>query len=453
MTDFRQLVAAVDDGGELLRVARAVDAEYELGALLQQAEARRKAILFESVKGSEFPVVGGLLTSSSRFALALNKSNPARFSRADHVQLVAEAIRSPLPIARTDAAACKHTVLKGSGIDCTRLPVPTFFEGDSGPFMTAAIGISRNPDNGVINAGFYRILLLGRDRIVINVSAGSGLKRFFDHDSEQGTTSQIALVIGAEPALLMAAAAKVPADVSELGVAGALQGAPLDTVTAECSDLPVPASAEFVIEVAVDHSESVDNRMGEYGDLYGSQAAPVGKVQAITHKQNPLFHTVMAGAGKEHNTLGQIILYPIEPDLAKQLAESYPDVNAVRVICDPPSISSRSEIHVRVSSGRAIDAAQLIEHIFSLTCGGYPLARVVRKIVLVDVDIDIDSRREVGWAVAARATQLDDYLKFEQEMDTGMMVRLGIDARAHPGSGTERLVIPGAGDIHLDDYL
>ena len=86
------LVDRIEAGGELLRVARTVDPRFELGALLKQAEARRKAILFESVKGSDVPVAGGLLTSPARFALALNKPNPAKFTQADHVQLVAEAI-------------------------------------------------------------------------------------------------------------------------------------------------------------------------------------------------------------------------------------------------------------------------------------------------------------------------------------------------------------------------
>jgi UbiD family decarboxylase len=94
MTDFRQFIAAVDAAGELLRVARTVDAKYELGALLKQAEARRKAIIFESVEGSAYPAVGGLFISPRRFGLALNKKNPGHFSQADHMQLVVETSQS-----------------------------------------------------------------------------------------------------------------------------------------------------------------------------------------------------------------------------------------------------------------------------------------------------------------------------------------------------------------------
>ena len=112
--DFRQFVAAVDAQGELLRVPVEVDPLYELGALLQQGEARRKAVLFESVKSSAFPVAGGLLTTPSRYGLALGELSPASYTIGLHTDRVQNAIANPLPHVSVTTAACKQNVLTGS---------------------------------------------------------------------------------------------------------------------------------------------------------------------------------------------------------------------------------------------------------------------------------------------------------------------------------------------------
>jgi UbiD family decarboxylase len=57
----------------------------------------------------------------------------------------------------------------------------------------------------------------------------------------------VALAIGVEPALQMAAACKLPAHLSELDLAGALNGKAIDLVKCETSDLLVPANAEIII--------------------------------------------------------------------------------------------------------------------------------------------------------------------------------------------------------------
>lgn len=61
-------------------------------------------------------------------------------------------------------APCKDVVLQGEAVDLSLLPVPTFFAEDSGPFLTAAVGISRNPDNNILNVGIYRVLITGKIR-------------------------------------------------------------------------------------------------------------------------------------------------------------------------------------------------------------------------------------------------------------------------------------------------
>jgi 2,5-furandicarboxylate decarboxylase 1 len=450
LASFRQFTETLKHRGELLHVSRTVEPVFELAALLKQAEARRKAVLFESVRGSEFPVIGGLLTGVTRFGLALDEPDPATYTFDRHRQRVFAAMDKPVPCTTVASAPCKQVVLRGQDADTLSLPVPTFFAGDSGPFITAALGISRDPDTGVVNVGFYRVQRLPDNRLLINASPNSGLNRILQTNHAAGTNTQLALVIGAAPAVLMAAASRVPSDRSELEVAGGLLGTPLATISAECSDLPVPAESEFVLEVEVDYAEQVANTMGEYGNLYGGQPAPVATVAAITHRETPLFHSIMAGAGSEHNALGMHILYGVEPDLQRQLNSAVPGVAEVRVRFNPPGMGNEGEVYVSFSNGREVDADAVCRQIFKLSCGGLPLARIIRLIVLLDTDIELDSRNELDWACATRAVDSGDYLTFSDVADN---VRLGIDARSTNQEATRRLQIPGAAGIDLDDYL
>lgn len=448
MTGLRYFMDELRTAGELLEIHRTVEPRFELGALLQQAETRGKAILFHSVAGSDYPVVGGLLASPARFGLALGKPDWPGFTASDHSAALTAALAKPLPCALVESPACREVVT--AEVDLASLPVPTFFAGDSGPFLTAAVGIARNPANGVLNAGFYRVLVIDRNTLGVSISPGSDLFKFVRQAGEQGELVPVALAIGVEPALLMAAAAKVAPDVSELDVAGALQGESLQVIASDDSELLLPANAEFILELELNPADTLPNTMGEFGDVYGTQGAFRARVTSVSHRREPVFHSIMAGAGTEHNTLGKIILYGVEPIIRQELSGRYPGFVDARLIFDPPFLSSRGDLYLQFSGDREIPAGELVDTVFALVCGSYPLTRLVRRIVLVDADIDLDSARARSWSIAARATSSDDYV-FCSAPDEP--VRFGIDARAREGAGLERLSIPGFEGVDLDDYL
>jgi len=455
MPELRSLIRALDQQGELLHVSRPVNPQFELASLLKQAEARRKAIVFSSVNGSEFPVVGGLLTDAKRFALGLGLANPERYTRELHRLQVAAALENPQTPLSVESAPCADVVITGDDVDLAGLPVPWCFEHDSGPFLTAAVGISRNPDNGVVNAGIYRILVCGKNQLVISVGPGSDLLKFIATDREAGRTTQLVLAVGASPELLMAASAKVPPELSELDVAGGLGAGPLSVGAAQMLDLPVPADAEFIIEAEINHQETVPNTMGEFGDLYGTQQGHPAKVVAVSHRTEPVFHTIMAGAGKEHNSLGFIILYDIEPDLRAALADICPALTDLRVRFDPPSMGMPGELYLQLKPDSGADVASLARKIFELRCGRWEIGRVIRRIIVVDSDVDIHSPRDITWAVNNRALTPQQHLFFDDIALPGLGLRLAVDATVPPGQqeSLQRLIIPGEAEFCLDEYL
>ena len=179
MHDFRSFVHLLEEQGGLDRIEREVDPRFEQAAVMQKLDQARRAFLFERVRGARYPAVGGLLNTLPRFGLALNQANPQAFGDLEFDALLEAAKANPLEPVETTQAVSQEVAIEGSDVDLGTLPVPTFFELDTGPFITAAIGITRDPETGIYNVGVYRTLITGKNRCVINASSMSDLRRHY----------------------------------------------------------------------------------------------------------------------------------------------------------------------------------------------------------------------------------------------------------------------------------
>jgi 2,5-furandicarboxylate decarboxylase 1 len=273
----------------------------------------------------------------------------------------------------------------------------------------------------------------------------------------------IALAIGVEPAVLFAAASKLPPTVSEFDVAGGLKGAPIEMVKAETSDLPVPANAEMIIEGTVDFSRRIENVLGEYAGQYGPESAPVTRVTAITHRRDAIFYSIMAGRNPEHNTIGNIATYGIKRDLAARLRELSPGVRGVNVFTDP---RLGPMVHVVIAMAKTDDEQpkELIRKAFAAPGSIFPVSRITRRIIVVDEDIDINSLDDVEWAIWTRVADASKIIVIPKQESWEL------DRASHEGRGSLRLGIdatmnmedrdilvrprtPGLDNIRLEDYV
>lgn len=464
MPDLRSLRAALEGRGELVHIRRQVNARFEMPALMTKLEAAGKAYVFENVCGSAFPVAGGFLNRVERFGMALGLPGGATpFSHDDMDRLIEKAKANPLGMRHVETGPAREVIKTGSEVDLTRLPVPWFFEHDSGPFITAAIGIARHPHTGILNAGFYRTLILGRNVFAINASSLSDLRKFYLHAEQNGEPMPIALAIGVEPALLFAAACKLPPTISELDLAGGLNGDPIEVMKALTSDLPVPANAEFIIEGQVDFSQRVENVLGEYAGQYGPESAPVTRVTAITHRKDAMFYSIMAGRNPEHNNIGKIATYGITRDLVARVRQLSPAIRGVKIFTDP-TLGPMVHIVIAMEKSNDDDPKQLIRQAFSAPGNIFPVSRIARRIVVVDPDIDIDNMADVEWAVWTRVADPSKIIVIPHveswELDRvskpgSGSLRLGIDATMDMAD--RRILIrpqtPGIDQIKLEDYI
>lgn len=463
MHDFRGLARILEERGELYRIKRPVDPRFEMPALMEQIDQERRAYLFEQVKGARFPVIGGLLNRLECYGWALGTTPGEPFGQAELDARIEAAKRAGIAPLEVATGPVKEVLRTGGQIDLGELPVPTYFELDSGPFITAAVGIARNPATGAINVGIYRTLILGRDILAINASSLSDLRRFYQAAEKAGQPMSVVLALGVDPALLMAASCKLGPDQSELELAGGLKGSPIELVKAETCDLPVPAHAEMVLECQVDFSRKIENTLGEFAGQYGPETAPVSRVVAISHRRDAMFYAILAGRNPEHNTLGGIATYAVQTALANALRKQFPNIVDINVFLDP---RLGSMLHLVMSIRKQTDAEprDLIQAAFKAAGGFFPVSRITKRIIVVDDDVNVHDLADVEWAVWSRVADASKYMvipdveswELERCAKEGRgSLRLGIDGTMDMEDRQKLLrpLIPGAARVHLADYL
>src|SRR5947207_1054664 len=147
INDLRSFLDAARRAGEVHEIKKEVDPVRELGAVLRACERAEKAAYFHAVKGFNIPLVGGLLSSPKRIALALGSEQPDVGAR------MAAATQKPIkPETHKGAAPCQEVVDRKP--DLGRWPIPTHSPLDAGAFITAGVVIARDPQSGRHNLSY-----------------------------------------------------------------------------------------------------------------------------------------------------------------------------------------------------------------------------------------------------------------------------------------------------------
>ena len=370
---FRQFLEQLDSEGELTKIRREVSTTYELAGIIDALQ--EKPVLFEKVKESNFPVVAGLVSSKELVAKALN------VEREELLHKLSDAIAEPYPSPDiVKNGECQEIVEKD--VDLTRLPIMRYTEKDGGKYVASAIAIIRDPELGR-NTCFHRLMLLDKKkfvaRIVENRGTDTALKR-------SGGELDIAMCIGNSTAVLLAASTSLPKGVDELGMANVLEKTEL--VKCKTIDVEVPRNCEIVLEGKITREEASE---GPFLDLTGIvdkvRQQPVIEINCITHRETPIYQTILAGR-KEHRLLMGM---PREPTIFNEANE----------VCECKdvymTIGGCSWLHavVQIKKQNADDGKRAIKAAFK----GH---KSLKHCVVVDEDIDIYNPHEVEWAIATR---------------------------------------------------
>ena len=293
--DFRDFLTALRAHGELIDVDRPVALELEVAkAMRKSAAVAGPAIRFNN-NGTPFPLVGGVYNSRAKALIALEATEATVFQR------VLDGIARRIPPVRIDNAPVHENVLTGAAVDLTKIPIPKYSPDDGGPYITAGIVASRDPETGVPDLGHYRFELIDRTTLSFNALPNHRLGKHIAKARALGhTTYRAAIVIGVDPLLAYACPIQVTDDTDDYAVAGGLRGAPVEITKAKTVDLDVPARAEFVVEFEADLTKQVmEGPLGEFTGFYTPAAPqPIARVTAITHRNGAVFQALLTGIGE-----------------------------------------------------------------------------------------------------------------------------------------------------------
>ncbi len=438
--DLRTYLEAVRAAGEIYDIRRPVDPVRELGAVLRACERADKAAFFHAVRGFEVPVVGGLLSSPRRIALALE------CDVADvNTRMAAATARPIAPALQDGPAPCQEIVVKTP--DLTRWPIPTHSPLDAGPFVTAGVVIARDPETGRHNLSYNRLQVYGPDRAGISMNIWRHIKAFFDKIEPRGVNLPFCVAIGPDPVVMMAAAFRSDGD--EYEIAGALRGAPIPLARALTCDVLVPAWAEIVLEGEVlAGARELEGPMAEFtGHYSGADPKHVARITTITHRARPIFQT-MNGGGYEHVSLGNMITR--EPLLARFVRHITRKLKAVHL---PPYAAGFTAIisldRPEPGEARNVALAAMAAHVN------------IKTVIVVDADVDVYDPADVMWALATRVRWHEDLVPIPgihgNELDPtsdahGVQCKAIIDATL-PAAAAERYIKVAYPPIDLARYL
>ena len=373
MLRFKSFVEQLQKNGELTRIRHEVSTEYELSGIIEALG--EKPVIFEKVKGSSIPVVGGLLSSKDLIARGLG------ITKDQLLQKLSSAIENPVPPDVVETGECQEIVERE--VDLTKLPIMRYTDKDGGKYVPSAVAIVRDPEYKARNMCFHRLMLLDKNhfvaRIVENRGTDSALKK-------AGGELDVAFCIGNSTAVLLSAATTLPMGVDELGMANALE----ETALVKCKtvDLEVPKDSEFILEGRITKEKTAE---GPFLDLTGIvdrvRLQPVVEIKCITHRKNPIYQTILAGRNEHKFLMGM----PKEPTM----------FNEVSKVCDCKDVyitpGGCSWLHavVQIKKRNPDDGKKAIAAAFE----GH---KSLKHCVVVDEDINIYDPHDVEWAIATR---------------------------------------------------
>jgi UbiD family decarboxylase len=181
------------------------------------------------------------------------------------------------------------------------LPLFRLNDHDGGFYIDKACIISKDPCDpgnfGKQNVGVYRLQVKGKDHLGIQPLPMHDIALQLAKAEELGQNLPVAIAIGNDPVILTMASSPLLYDQSEYEMAGAIQGEPYPVVKGKRTGLDIPWGAEVVLEgEIIGRKREPEGPFGEFtGSYSGGRNMPVVKINAVYHRNNPIFEALYLG--------------------------------------------------------------------------------------------------------------------------------------------------------------
>ena len=448
MRDLRGFIKLLEEKGQLRRIQTLVDPDLEIAEISNRMlRAGGPGLLFENVKGASFPVAINLMGTVERICWAMNMEKPEELETLGKKLGMLQQPKPPKKLSqaidfgkvlfdvvkakpgKSWLPPCQQVVVREEELDLNQLPLIRPYPKDAGKIITLGLVITKNVETGIPNVGVYRLQLQSKNTMTVHWLSVRGGARHLRKAAEAGEKLEIAIALGVDPLIIMAAATPIPVDLSEWLFAGLYGGSGVQLAKCKTLDLEVPAASEFVLEGTITPGEVLpDGPFGDHMGYYGGvEDSPLVHFHTMTHRQDPVYLTTFSGQPPKEEAMMAIALNRIyTPILRQQVSEIVDFFLPMEALSYKAAIISIDKAY----PGQARRAALAF-------WSALPQFTYTKFVIVVDKEINIRDPRQVVWAISSKVDPVRDvFILSETPFDTldfasqkiGLGGRMGIDA-------------------------
>jgi 2,5-furandicarboxylate decarboxylase 1 len=427
--DLRSYLEALELHGQIVHIHKPVSIIHEtanIGATYERTGG--PAPFFEHLIGYDgWRLFSGAVANQERAALALGCDKHGVTAAMAHALEPQNAIAA---VHTGNAAWKRHVITDPAAIDLHQLPIPKHAVGDGGHFITGGVTVSKHPETGIGNLGYNRMEILGPRTLGMNINQWRDVQRSHAAAEAKGKPLGIAVAIGLDPALTIAAGCKYDGD--ETQIAGAIRGHGVEVTRGITVDVnTIPAHAELVLEGHIlPGARREEGPLAEFHGYYGEPwNSPVFEVNAVAYRDDPIFQTIVPG-WNEHIYIGNVL--PREPLLMRFVAHTSKNVQAVHI----PPYTNGFLVVVQLAKKTNMGEPR------NVAMGAFAAHPNFRICIVVESDVNIYDPSDLMWALTTRVDWGRDVFTIPtaqgHEMDPandskGIGTKIGIDATFDKG--------------------
>ncbi|MEA2640940.1 MAG: hypothetical protein QOF51_2334, partial [Chloroflexota bacterium] len=175
-TDLRDWLRQIDAMGQLKHVNGA-NTENDIGQatdVLNHTPGAPAAI-FDNIPGYApgFRVLSNSLNTQERIAYTLGIAHDVPLAEKIEAWRVRRNAIEPIPYVEVSDGPVLENVMRGDQVDLLKFPAPKWHPDDGGRYIgTGSFDVTRDPDEGWINCGTYRVMLHNRNQVGYYISPG-----------------------------------------------------------------------------------------------------------------------------------------------------------------------------------------------------------------------------------------------------------------------------------------
>ncbi len=436
MDSLRDYIAFVKERDLLLEVQDQVTRE-DVPELIERLSGTKKVLLFKNLKGYTCSLVANLVPSHDVFRHLFDTDNPYQFF-LERVKKTAKKVKAERKL--------ETVSVKGKDL-LDLLPILKHYEKDSAPFITTSVVSARDPDSGVVGRGIHRMEYRGKNRMGVAL-INPPLFDIYRRHKAKGERMPVTVTVGVDPILFLSMALKVQPGSDKLEVAGGLNGKGIKVVQSFDSPIDVPAGAEMYLEGYIDPNDvRRDGPLGEISGYYmTNKESPTMVVNRLSYRTSPMYHALLPTSLEGDTYLTFVSRAHVE-EAVKKLFPFIVDITFVQK-------TFGSSVIVSI---KPADRSRIRNLILSMLA--FPM---IKKVVVVDEDVDPRDLRDVEWALVTRCLADKDVVilsglqgqPIDPQAEHGLGVaKIGVDATTQGKTFEEKALIAAGNPKNVERIL